>query len=174
VRLQAAARKRSSQLRSRHGHCAGLGKTATHAIVMARLFLAGKDHGPHAFIVQIRALTTHLPLPGIEVGDIGPKCGLKSALCHEVAGHILPRQCCPMPMPALPLVPCAGWLLMRTWLPAGSGTMAWTMATCASATSAYVRFGPSHEQHTAYREEVSQAARWSCLPTSVLAMFEIC
>jgi len=43
---------------------------------MARLFLAGKDHGPHAFIVQIRALTTHLPLPGIEVGDIGPKCGL--------------------------------------------------------------------------------------------------
>jgi acyl-CoA oxidase len=39
----------------------GLGKTATHAIVMARLMLpdaAGrgvKDHGPHAFIVQVRA-----------------------------------------------------------------------------------------------------------------------
>ena len=51
----------------------GLGKTATHVICMARLFLKGKDHGPHAFIVQIRSLTTHLPLPGIEVGDIGPK-----------------------------------------------------------------------------------------------------
>lgn len=31
----------------------GLGKTATHAVVMARLFVAGKDHGPHAFIVGL-------------------------------------------------------------------------------------------------------------------------
>lgn len=52
---------------------AGLGKTATHVLCMARLFLKGKDYGPHAFIVQIRSLSTHLPLPGIEVGDIGPK-----------------------------------------------------------------------------------------------------
>ena len=52
---------------------AGLGKTATHAVVMARLFVSGKDYGPHGFIVQLRSLQTHLPLPGIEVGDIGPK-----------------------------------------------------------------------------------------------------
>jgi acyl-CoA oxidase len=31
-----------------------MGKTATHAVVMARLVTAGKDLGPHAFIVQIR------------------------------------------------------------------------------------------------------------------------
>jgi acyl-CoA oxidase len=31
----------------------GMGKTATHAVVMARLILKGKDHGPHAFIVQV-------------------------------------------------------------------------------------------------------------------------
>lgn len=53
----------------------GLGKTATHVICMARLFTKGKDHGPHAFVVQIRSLKDHAPLPGIEVGDIGSKMG---------------------------------------------------------------------------------------------------
>ena len=53
----------------------GLGKTATHAVVMARLFTDGRDHGPHAFIVQLRALDTHLPIKGVTVGDIGPKFG---------------------------------------------------------------------------------------------------
>jgi len=53
----------------------GLGKTATHAVVMARLFVGGTDHGPHAFIVQLRDLATHACLPGVEVGDIGPKFG---------------------------------------------------------------------------------------------------
>eukprot|EP00878_Enallax_costatus_P005125 GHUV01005387.1.p1 GENE.GHUV01005387.1~~GHUV01005387.1.p1 ORF type:complete len:651 (+),score=176.60 GHUV01005387.1:188-2140(+) len=53
----------------------GMGKTATHAIVMARLILNGKDHGPHAFIVQLRRLEDHLPMPGVTVGDIGPKFG---------------------------------------------------------------------------------------------------
>ncbi|MEW5313953.1 MAG: hypothetical protein WDW38_005483 [Sanguina aurantia] len=53
----------------------GMGKTATHAVVMARLFIAAKDYGPHAFIVQLRSLETHLPIPGVKVGDIGPKFG---------------------------------------------------------------------------------------------------
>ncbi|KAG2435906.1 hypothetical protein HXX76_007101 [Chlamydomonas incerta] len=58
----------------------GLGKTSTHAIVMARLMLpdgAGgvRDHGPHGFVVQIRAMDSHLPLPGVTIGDIGPKFG---------------------------------------------------------------------------------------------------
>ena len=53
----------------------GLGKTATHAVVMARLFLDGKDHGPHPFVMQLRDLGTHRALPGVTVGDIGPKLG---------------------------------------------------------------------------------------------------
>eukprot|EP00043_Microstomoeca_roanoka_P014352 m.142297 g.142297 ORF g.142297 m.142297 type:complete len:663 (+) comp15991_c1_seq3:196-2184(+) len=55
-----------------------LGKTATHCIVMARLITQGEDRGSHPFIVQIRDLDTHRPLPGITVGDIGPKFGYDS------------------------------------------------------------------------------------------------
>lgn len=53
----------------------GLGKTATHVVLMARLFTGGRDYGPHAFVVQIRDLDTHHPLPGVVVGDIGAKMG---------------------------------------------------------------------------------------------------
>jgi acyl-CoA oxidase len=53
----------------------GLGKTATHVILMARLITNGRDYGPHGFVMQIRDMETHRPLHGIEVGDIGPKMG---------------------------------------------------------------------------------------------------
>ncbi|KAJ6660455.1 hypothetical protein lerEdw1_017879 [Lerista edwardsae] len=53
----------------------GLGKTSNHAIVLAQLYTQGQGHGLHAFIVPIRQLGTHEPLPGISVGDIGPKFG---------------------------------------------------------------------------------------------------
>merc|ERR1712169_51328 len=52
-----------------------LGKVANHAVVMAQLFINGKNYGPHPFVVQIRDLKTHEPLPIIHVGDIGPKFG---------------------------------------------------------------------------------------------------
>ena len=55
----------------------GLGKTANHCVLMARLFIDGKDYGPHAFIIQLRRFEDHAPLPGIVVGDIGPKMGCK-------------------------------------------------------------------------------------------------
>ena len=42
---------------------------------MARLFIKGRDYGPHAFVLPIRDMQTHAPLPGIDVGDIGPKVG---------------------------------------------------------------------------------------------------
>lgn len=53
----------------------GLGRTATHAVVMAQLILKGKRKGPHAFLVQIRDVETRQPLPGVYIGDIGPKAG---------------------------------------------------------------------------------------------------
>ncbi|XP_041839166.1 peroxisomal acyl-coenzyme A oxidase 1 isoform X1 [Melanotaenia boesemani] len=53
----------------------GLGKSSNHAIVLAQLYTLGNCHGLHAFIVPIRDMNTHEPLPGIVVGDIGPKFG---------------------------------------------------------------------------------------------------
>uniref|UniRef100_A0A1A8LU44 Acyl-coenzyme A oxidase n=1 Tax=Nothobranchius pienaari TaxID=704102 RepID=A0A1A8LU44_9TELE len=53
----------------------GLGKSSNHAIVIAQLYSLGNCHGLHAFIVPIRDMSTHQPLPGIVVGDIGPKFG---------------------------------------------------------------------------------------------------
>ncbi|XP_043697495.1 peroxisomal acyl-coenzyme A oxidase 1-like [Telopea speciosissima] len=53
----------------------GLGKVSTHAMVYARLMTDGQDHGVHGFIVQIRSLDDHSPLPGITIGDIGMKFG---------------------------------------------------------------------------------------------------
>ncbi|KAJ7918317.1 peroxisomal oxidase [Mycena leptocephala] len=52
----------------------GLGKTATHGVVQAKLILpGGKDMGPHLFLVQLRSMDTHKVLPGRIIGDIGPK-----------------------------------------------------------------------------------------------------
>uniref|UniRef100_A0A6M2EJG1 Acyl-coenzyme A oxidase n=1 Tax=Populus davidiana TaxID=266767 RepID=A0A6M2EJG1_9ROSI len=53
----------------------GLGKVSTHAIVYARLITNGEEHGVHGFIVQLRSLDDHMPLPGITMGDIGMKFG---------------------------------------------------------------------------------------------------
>lgn len=52
-----------------------LGHTATHAVVLAQLITRGVNYGIHPFIVQLRSLEDHTPLPGITVGDIGPKLG---------------------------------------------------------------------------------------------------
>ncbi|XP_056599771.1 peroxisomal acyl-coenzyme A oxidase 1 isoform X1 [Triplophysa dalaica] len=53
----------------------GLGKTSNHAVVLAQLYTQGKCYGLHAFITPIRCMKTHMPLPGVVVGDIGPKFG---------------------------------------------------------------------------------------------------
>ncbi|XP_012494134.1 PREDICTED: peroxisomal acyl-coenzyme A oxidase 2 isoform X1 [Propithecus coquereli] len=50
-----------------------LGRSATHALVLAQLICSGARRGMHAFIVPVRSLEDHSPLPGITVGDIGPK-----------------------------------------------------------------------------------------------------
>jgi acyl-CoA oxidase len=55
-----------------------VGKTTNHALVLAQLYSLGKCHGLHAFVIQIRDLETFQPLPGVSVGDIGPKLGYAS------------------------------------------------------------------------------------------------
>ncbi|GAB9477382.1 Peroxisomal acyl-coenzyme a oxidase, partial [Globisporangium polare] len=84
----------SPTLTSRKWWPGGLGKTANHAIVHARLFLDGKDVGVQAFLVQLRSLKDHTPLPGIEVGDIGPKVGFQSVDNGYAAFHNvrIPRE----------------------------------------------------------------------------------
>lgn len=57
----------------------GLGKTANYAIVLAQLFVKDVCHGVHPFMVQLRDMTSHKPLAGITVGEVGPKMGLKAA-----------------------------------------------------------------------------------------------
>ncbi|KAI2792798.1 hypothetical protein POX_b02841 [Penicillium oxalicum] len=59
-----------------------LGRVANHAIVVAQLLLpkAGGNeeyisYGPHPFVVQVRDLKSNKPLPGVVIGDIGPKYG---------------------------------------------------------------------------------------------------
>ena len=41
-----------------------VGRSATHALVQAQLICSGAQQGMHAFIVPIRSLDNHSPLPG--------------------------------------------------------------------------------------------------------------
>jgi acyl-CoA oxidase len=50
-----------------------LGVISTHCVLYARLVIDGHDHGIHNFLVPIRCVESHRPLPGVTVGDIGPK-----------------------------------------------------------------------------------------------------
>ncbi|PRP80277.1 peroxisomal acyl-coenzyme A oxidase 3-like [Planoprotostelium fungivorum] len=52
------------------------GHTANHTCLLADLRVKGKSYGLHAFVVPIRSLLTHKPLPGVIVGDMGEKPGL--------------------------------------------------------------------------------------------------
>lgn len=53
----------------------GLGLTATHCILFAKLMSDENNYGVHPFIVQVRSLDSHEPMKGITVGEIGPKLG---------------------------------------------------------------------------------------------------
>lgn len=56
-----------------------MGQTANYAIMVAQLYTLGECHGIHPFIVQLRDEETHIPLPGIKIGEIGCKLGMNSA-----------------------------------------------------------------------------------------------
>ncbi|PVU98917.1 hypothetical protein BB560_001601 [Smittium megazygosporum] len=55
-----------------------LGIVSTHACVMAQVHVKGKHIGMFPIIVPIRSLIDHKPLPGVTVGDIGPKMGFNT------------------------------------------------------------------------------------------------
>ncbi|KAH8811027.1 acyl-CoA dehydrogenase/oxidase C-terminal [Xylogone sp. PMI_703] len=46
---------------------------ATHALVVARLIIHGKDLGNHIFLTQLRNLETQELMPGVEIYELGPK-----------------------------------------------------------------------------------------------------
>ena len=54
------------------------GIVATHAVLAARLITKEEDRGIHFFITQLRRMDNHQPLPGVTVGDIGPKFGVET------------------------------------------------------------------------------------------------
>lgn len=47
-------------------------------MIMAQLYIKDKNYGIQPFMVQIRDEETHMPLPGIHVGEIGPKLGFNT------------------------------------------------------------------------------------------------
>ena len=49
-----------------------LGKSCSHALIMAQLVIKSHNYGPHLFVVPIRCLKTYKALPGVDEGDIGP------------------------------------------------------------------------------------------------------
>jgi len=53
----------------------GAAKTANMSCVFAQLYVKGISQGVHCFLVNIRDKATHLPLPGVLIGDCGPKVG---------------------------------------------------------------------------------------------------
>ncbi|KAK7083992.1 Acyl-coenzyme A oxidase (Acyl-CoA oxidase) [Halocaridina rubra] len=56
----------------------GLGKTANYAVVMAQLYTKDVCRGIHPFIVQLRDEDTHQSMPGVIVGEIGPRLGMNT------------------------------------------------------------------------------------------------
>ncbi|XP_023299625.2 probable peroxisomal acyl-coenzyme A oxidase 1 [Lucilia cuprina] len=53
----------------------GLGHSSNYCLVVANLYIDNDPKGMAMFMVQLRDEETHMPLPGIDVGDIGKKLG---------------------------------------------------------------------------------------------------
>lgn len=52
--------------------------TANYCVVVAQLYTKGQCHGIFPFIVQLRDEETHMPMPGIKIGEIGAKLGMNA------------------------------------------------------------------------------------------------
>ncbi|XP_055840110.1 probable peroxisomal acyl-coenzyme A oxidase 1 [Episyrphus balteatus] len=56
----------------------GLGHTSNYAVVAAQLYIDDKPYGIQMFVVQLRDLETHMPLPGLKIGEIGNKMAFQT------------------------------------------------------------------------------------------------
>ncbi len=65
---------------------------SNHAMVIAQLVVNKKRVGIQNFIVPIRDLVTHKALPGVEIGDIGPK--VITIFCALYTSHEIRRRIC--------------------------------------------------------------------------------
>lgn len=52
-----------------------MGLHCTHAVVFAKLIIGNEQFGVLPFFVQLRDRETFIPMPGITLGDMGPKLG---------------------------------------------------------------------------------------------------
>lgn len=55
-----------------------LANDANKTILWAQLIVDGVNYGPHPFLMRVRDAQTHQVLPGIIIGDCGPKNGLNA------------------------------------------------------------------------------------------------
>lgn len=71
-----------------------LGKTVNYCVLMAQLYTKNKCHGVHPFMVPLRSMIDHTPLPGVEVGDIGPKLGFTNSTNGflRLTNYRIPRE----------------------------------------------------------------------------------
>ncbi|XP_037948738.1 probable peroxisomal acyl-coenzyme A oxidase 1 [Teleopsis dalmanni] len=54
----------------------GMGHTSNYAMVVAQLYIKDEHKGIQMFVVPVRDTETHMPLPGIDIGEIGKKLGM--------------------------------------------------------------------------------------------------
>jgi len=52
-----------------------VGHSSNYCIVVANLFINGESKGVQMFFVPVRDEETHMPLPGVDIGEIGKKLG---------------------------------------------------------------------------------------------------
>lgn len=50
-------------------------QAATKSIIWAQLIVKGQSYGPHPFVVPLRDPQTYDLVPGVVIGDCGPKNG---------------------------------------------------------------------------------------------------
>jgi hypothetical protein len=129
----------------------GMGKTATHAVVMARLILKGRDLGPHAFIVQVgvfvrRAWCLWARVRAVAQPVDAPQCVLQATQARHTATRAHSRRHTSPSHSTTPNHPsCAAWRTTSRcqasqWATSGPslGLAAWTTATCPWTTCASV------------------------------------